>query len=222
MRNRLLAIGVASMLAGGAIVSSASAGVVTEITLGDFSNASVLDFNTAPLGNISGTDTVFTDFGITQASGTGSGFNDTFNTRSKSSRALWFNAGGLAVVDPGDDDNAIVNQSFMFDFAEQHNRFGFGAHDQADLDLTITFFDNLVEVGSIVITTVTNNLSYHFLENTDSFNLVVIVANDDGGFAIDDLTLDEASAADVPVSGTLAFIGLGLAGLGLARRRRMI
>jgi hypothetical protein len=218
MRRRLRA-GAIGSVAAMVIAASASAGTVTPITLGDFASASVLDFNSAPLGNISGTASLFTSFGIASVAVSANGIGDSFGIRPNASRALWANSGGLAIVDPGAGDLAAdgVGMVYTLVFAGLHSKFGIGVHDQGTL-FTVAFFDGLTAVGSAVFdsTVDANDLSMAYFANTDAFDRITITAA--GGYAIDNITI-EGSAAAVPAPASLALLGLGLAGLAATRRR---
>lgn len=207
LRNTLLSAFAMSLV----LASPALAGTVTQITLGDFTNTQVLDFNSATLGAISGTDPLFTNFGISQVTTTASVFDDTFNNRANSSRALWQNSSGLAIVDPGATNNAtFIN--YTLDFSSLHTNFGVGIHDQGD-DFTYTFFNGVTNVGSLTLGSNTfADLFQVYLENDMAFNRVTI-SNLGGGFALDNITLEGASSAPIPEPSTMLLLGSGLIGL---------
>ena len=198
------------------LASPALAGTITKLNLSDFTNPQVLDFNSAPVGPISGTDALFTNFGISQVTTIASDFSDNFNVRTNSSRALWHNSDGLSIVDPGAPDNA--NEiSYTLDFSSLHTKFGVGILDQRE-PFVYTFFNNAANVGSITIDT--NDMFQVYLENDMTFNRVTIIPEDgDSGFAIDNITLEGSSSAPVPEPSTMILLGTGLAGI-LAWRRK--
>ena len=206
---------------GGLIVSLALAspswgGTITQIDLVDFTDPKVLDFETATPGTISGTDSLFTDFGITQITITASSFLDGYNSRSNSSRALWANSGGLAIVDPGvavSNANTIV---YTLDFSSLQSRLGVGVHDHSST-YTYEFFNDATSVGSTTKGVATADLFQVYLENDMMFNRVII-SNLGGGFAIDNITLEKTSGV-IPVPGTLVFFGAGFAGFAVWRYR---
>ncbi|MFQ5630189.1 MAG: PEP-CTERM sorting domain-containing protein [bacterium] len=219
LRNFLSAVFAAMLLIG-----SAKAGVVSIIAPGDFSNPTILDFNTAPLGPISSTASLFADFGISSLTATSSGGSDGFQNRNNASRALWFDD-GLRIVDPGTSgfDNSMI---YTIDFSASHTMFGFGWHDE-NTKMLVTFFNAGLNVGSVSGRGIlepggsdNGDLRSLYLMNTESFNRVIISSlTSSDGFALDNLTLDSSTSV-TPEPATLTLMALGLGGAALAGRRR--
>ena len=206
-------------MAASVMAASASAGTVTSITLGDFTNASVLDFNSAPVGNISGTSSLFTSFGISSVSAT-FGFisSDGFGVRPNASRALWANDAGLTIVDPNAGDLADI-VTYTIKFADLHTKVGFGVHDQQS-DFLVEFFSGATAVGSTTFQSNTADLFMVHLQNSDAFDTITISVPLPGGFAIDNITIEASEPSAVAEPASLALLGLGLAALAPAARRR--
>lgn len=196
------------------------AGTITTITLGDFTSATVLDFNAVTLGNISNTDATFTSIGIASVVGTtGASDSDTYQVRSNSSRALWMKTGGqLVVVDPGTSglNNATT---YRVNLAAAHQDFGFGVHDQ-DGDYSVTFFSGVSSVGSTTFNSSSQaDLTQVYFNNTDAFDAVEITRIIPAGFALDNITLESRAPSEVPEPSTLLLLTTGLIA-GFRYRRR--
>jgi hypothetical protein len=198
---------------------SAQAAPVTQITLGDFTSPRVLDFETAALGTVSGTDALFTDFGIAEMLGTGSSFIDPFDLRPSASRALWIGSGGLEVVDPGTPDNAGLSD-YEIRLASDHFRFGIAVHDYfPGADLTFEFFDGGTSVGSISVANPTADLSPFYFEVGAAFNRVTVIPAAGNGFAIDNITLLDRDAS-IPEPGVMLLLGSAFVAVWVLRVRR--
>lgn len=219
-------VGLALVSALAWVSGPVSAGVITEIGLGDFITPKVLDYQTAPLGAISGSASLFTNFGISSVSAVGSDFSDGLGNRPNASRSLWFNESGLQIVDPGAGGLAADQITYTIDFASAIGKFGWAWHDQDDAML-VEFFLGATPVGSVVSSGnhvaggTTNDKRTLYLMNTDSFDRIAITNNTGfGGFSIDDLTL-EAAAVPEPATIGLLIPGIGLLGARAATRRIM-
>jgi len=205
------------MVGGMALTGSAEVNKITEDDVG-LAEATVLDFNSAVIGTIASTASLFTDFGIQSLSylDSLSTYNDGFGVRNNDSRALWANASGLAIVDPG--ATSLGNGGYEITLQQKNSYFGFAAHDQAG-DYIITFYDGEAQVGTI--TTVldlvagssdgADKMTGYFYSDIQ-FNRVIV--DESGGFAIDDITL---GAVPEPASALMLVFGAGL--VGLIRRR---
>jgi hypothetical protein len=78
-----------------------------------------------------------------------------------------------------------------------------------------------VDFGSIFGGSLSNGRVFYltFSSSEDITGLTIFANNSNDGFGIDDVTIGRL-AARVPEPGSLALLGLGLLGMGLARRRR--
>lgn len=229
-----------ALVAGILSVSSLSAAIVTEITLGDFTAPNILDFESAAVGNVSGTESMFTDIGIASVSGTAGSYTDDFQDRDNSSeRALWFTSGNqLVIVDPGNSGSAQYGQqniSYEISFTNSIFRFGFSTHDEpfaaaGAAPLNIRFYSGATQVGSITSNGVLlagtgpnpnwDRRDFYF-GNDELFDRVVLTTDPNGnqGFALDNFAVDPA-LSDVPEPGSLALFGLGLMGAAFMRRKQ--
>lgn len=192
-------------LAALAVMTSAyGAQAATLISLSDFGNANVEDFNAAPLGFIQPTDTLFSDLGITGIRATHN--NDRFGVRANSSRALGVDAdGNLNIIDPG---TRGLSSSYTLSFADAITQFGFGIHDQRTR-LTLEFFNNGTIVDTLRVRTGTRDLA-QFYVRAEEFNLVRISSSRSRqAFALDNLTVGEPNVVPVPAGLPLFVTALG-------------
>lgn len=193
--------------------AQAHAGIVN-VSEPEFGNAKVLDFESAPTGNVSRTDAIFSNFGISAVTTVASDFTDGFGSRANASKALWVNETGLAIAAPG-GSNFADTVSYTIDFALRQTRFGFGVHDQ-NFTISIELFDGLTSVGTTTLNTGGSaDLTMLYFASSSAFDRVVINSTGvSGGFAIDNLTL-----AAVPAPASVALFAFGALGL-VARRKR--
>ncbi|MEO0622461.1 MAG: PEP-CTERM sorting domain-containing protein [Pseudomonadota bacterium] len=185
----------------------------TAISLADFDDPLVEDFESVALGSILETDPVFTALSITGITTT-SAAAEPYDARSTSTRALGATDDGtLTVVDPGTSDVTITE--IGFDFSRSLSRIGFGIHDSQGT-MAVDFLDGTTVVDSIDVTiTQGGQLTSVFLMSDLPFTAIDLSI--DNGFVIDNLTVE---AAHVPVPATLPLLLLGLAGIGYLARQR--
>lgn len=120
-------------------------------------------------------------------------------------------AGGTGAQDIGE---GVI--AFLFDF----DILGLGLDiNGATPNSGLTTFFFYASDGSLVDTIATALIGSISFSSTQVFRGVAIQNTDPGGQAYDNLRFD---AASVPEPGTLALLGIGLFGMGLARRRKMV
>jgi hypothetical protein len=136
---------------------------------------------------------------------------------------------GLAVISPSDtrsDDQVQVasGESILFNFGSRVDLLGFDFNNGNDRNCSLTgnegdcgFFDLFIDgaSGSAGNFEAIDDLVFGTALSGTTFRVAHTSPNNDGGFAIGSVTV-----ASVPEPGTLALLGLGLAGLSLTRRRK--
>lgn len=119
-------------------------------------------------------------------------------------------------LDSNDADNVV------WDILDgSYNAFGFYLSDANDqgASLVLSFVDGTTETLNLLSPLKNGNLMYVTLVSDMDFTSATLTfqngENENDGWGIDNVTI-----ASVPEPGTLALLGLGLAGLGVARRRK--
>ncbi|MEM7313851.1 MAG: hypothetical protein AAF497_11935 [Planctomycetota bacterium] len=197
--------------------STARADLVSGVSI---PSPQVLDFESATLGSITASDSLFSSFGISDIGLEGPGnLSDGFGNRSNASRALWYNSGGLAIVDPGSSGNAQSGDMWFLEFSSLQTYFGFGFHDAiAEDDFRIEFFDDNGSVGTTEFDVTTADLEEFTFQSTVAFNRVEIrppsTSGSNFGNALDNLTISA-----IPEASSFSMMGLVVVLISGFRRR---
>ncbi|PHQ26370.1 hypothetical protein CLH62_01875 [Marinobacter guineae] len=121
------------------------------------------------------------------------------------------------------NDAATVTWSVMDGAAGNRNALGFYLSDSNDINasLKLEFADGTVS-DEIQITSplADNNLAYVTIFSDVFFTSAMLTFNNGTG-TNDGWGLDNVAVAKVPEPGTLALLGLGLAAMGISRRRKL-
>lgn len=197
----------------------ASAGPVQIITLAEFVNPTVLDFESASNGPIAANDALFTSFGITSLTATGTNDADIYS-EGGGTRALFFSEQtGFLLDESGRPELpafATTGLSYTLVFDRLLNRIGFGTPDHgAGIDIEFrngaTLVDNFTQGSG-------SNSPPTFYGSTVTFDRITVSSAFPGlGFGLDNITLEAARA---PAPGVAALLTLGLAAFGAGRRNR--
>ncbi|MEM7403756.1 MAG: hypothetical protein AAF458_00625 [Pseudomonadota bacterium] len=191
------------------------------IDLTDFVNPTVLDFESQSNGAIAATDPLFTSFGITSLTATGTSDADIYS-EGGGTRALFYSEQtGFLLDESGRPELpmfATDGLSYTLVFNRLLNRIGFGTPDHgAGIDIEFRNGTTLVENftqgrGS--------NSSPTFYGSSVAFDRITVSSTTPGlGFGLDNITLEAATA---PAPGPAALLGLGLLALSFGKpwRRR--
>jgi len=123
---------------------------------------------------------------------------------------------GTEYVMSGDENFDVLFSSLQTAFAMNYE------DDSISSIFTLTFFNGVSNVGtaSFVTTSFNTDNFIGFISDTD-FNKVTVRENDGGSNSNEYFQFYTATpAVSVPEPGTLALMGLGLAGLGFRRKRQ--
>lgn len=199
----------------------AKASLIT-INSGDLlGDSSTLNFESAALGVIGNSDSLFTNFGFSSVEllGSSSG-SDNWNSGVDGQGLAVDSTGQLIIVGLGDTFTGLTaGSSFSFNLSGTITQFGFQLIDQINNSMTIETYLNGNLVDSIAYNPTgagfpNPSIYYSSSLAIDSFR---VVSNDNTGWGLDNLTIAGVSTTSVPEPSTLVILALGL--MGLAARR---
>lgn len=226
-------------------ITIAQASLITRINESDFINAQSIDFLSENLGSIATTDSIFTDFGISELTAVASAADGEEYARGDYQQALW--AGettGVEVVENNGDascslydvDYKCIGERklslvdyFLIDFSSDLTTLGFYMVDVWK-PLVFTFYKNDIEIevydeatrGSWDgnnLGTGTGWTAWRVFDSAVAFDQVRIESKDSkaDGFGIAEIRKESVEVSEPT---TLAIMALGIFGLISANRRR--
>ncbi len=195
-------------------LSNANA-AITSIALGDFANPVTIDFESSSTGAISGTDSIFTDAGISSVSAVSPSFGDVYDSWAGVGNALFASGAALAIRSPGDGVFFSSVPTFEFEFIDPIYQFGVSIADHGSMDFHFEFFSNATSVGHSNVNISGGDFSLYAFESIDPFDRVEITATPDGyGF-------DSIVVGVVPEPSTWVMMLIGVVILGAVSKRRL-
>lgn len=226
-------------------VTIAQANLITRINESDFINAESMDFLNEPLGSISTTDSLFTDFGISELTAVASAADGEEYARGDYQQALWAGeTNGVEIVDNNgiagctqyDQNNKCIGDRklslvdyYLIDFSSDLSKIGFYMVDVWK-PLVFTFYNNDIEIevydeevrgawDGNMLGTGTGWTAWRVFDSTVLFDQVRIESKNSNA---DGFGIGEIRKESVPVSepSTLFIMALGMFGLISVKRRR--
>ncbi len=188
---------------------------VTSIGIGDFSDPATIDFEASTSGAISGSDSIFTNVGISNVSATGSTFGDIYDLGYGVGKSLFASSPGLAVLSPGDAQPFFTAPTFTLEFTSPQSRFGFSVSDHASMNFLIEFYSGPDSVGQSNVFIPVLDFSTYSFESTIPFDRVEISAGPDG-YGLDSIVVD---IVPEPSAWVLMLLGCAILGFGHLKRR---
>ena len=223
---------------------AANAAMITQVAYDDLTGTQLTTFDDVPGGTAPGTnyDSVFVSGGVSFAerfvgqTNTPSGTFDVLSGSPDGSLALavgapgqnlnvFDNAGSQVLTGLGPagfpDFDAIGEGAIALLFTSDQSEFGFQLVGGELGSATLDFFrrdGSLIE--QIVLNALADDLyGFSRVGGVNDIAGISIWNNDPGGIGLDNLRFDVPSG-QVPEPGTLALLGLGLVGMGYARRKK--
>lgn len=166
-----------------------NAGTVTLINLSNFISPVSQTFGSRVDGNVSGTDAIFQNIGISSISASSSAaINDLYDSY-YDGRALFYD-GQLFFNSPGGGRKHYLGPTvFTFNLSGYYSKIAFKIPDY-NTAMTATFYDNSTNVGSYTTANLNaSGIDFVGFQNTSLFNKVVLTGSTDG-YGISQITME--------------------------------